>query len=81
MDATNDGLLTRDDAVLLADEMCAVLAPDAAPPVHQDIQDAYRQLWDELQRFADVDADAASPAVGSCADRLARAGRSAARVA
>ncbi len=57
MDATADGLLTRDDAVLRADQMCAVLAPDDSSPQHHDIQVAYQQLWDELQRFADVDAD------------------------
>jgi Ca2+-binding EF-hand superfamily protein len=59
LDATADALLTREDLVARADQMCAVLATDEASPTHQDIQSAYRQAWDELMRFADTNKDGA----------------------
>jgi Ca2+-binding EF-hand superfamily protein len=59
LDATGDALLTRDDVIVRADQMCAVLAPEDGSQAHQDIQSAYRQAWDELLRFADANADGA----------------------
>lgn len=57
LDATDDGLITRDDAVRRADQLCSGLALDAASRARGDVQAAYRQLWDELMRFADADED------------------------
>jgi Ca2+-binding EF-hand superfamily protein len=57
LDATADGLITQDDAVARADQLCAGLGLDAASPAHRDLQSAYRQCWDELMCFADADAD------------------------
>ncbi len=57
LDATADGLLSRDDFAVRADQMCAGLAPDAASPHHQELQSAYRQAWDELRYYADCDHD------------------------
>jgi len=57
LDATADGLITQDDAVARADQLCAGLGLDAASPAHRDLQSAYRQCWDELMRFADAGFD------------------------
>lgn len=54
LDATADGLLTRDDAVLRADQLCTGLGLDAASQAHGDLHSAYQQCWDELMRFADA---------------------------
>jgi Ca2+-binding EF-hand superfamily protein len=59
LDATEDGLITREDALRRADQLCTGLALDEESPAHSDIQSAYCQLWDELMRFADADADGA----------------------
>ena len=59
LDVTDDGLITSDDTVVLADQVCTALALDAESAAHREIQAAYRQLWDELMRVADADADGA----------------------
>ena len=57
LDATEDARITRDDVLRRADQLCAGLALDDASAAHREIQSAYRQLWDELMRFADVNED------------------------
>jgi len=59
LDATGDGLLTLDDAIRRADQMCAGLAPDPASAAHRELQAAYRTYWRQLARFADADDDGA----------------------
>ena len=59
LDLTGDGLITREDAVLTADTLCAGMGVDDGSAAHAEIQAAYRQLWDELMRFADANDDGA----------------------
>jgi Ca2+-binding EF-hand superfamily protein len=59
LDATADGVLTRDDVVLRAEQLCTGLGLDAASQAHREIHSAYRQCWGELLRFADSDEDGA----------------------
>jgi Ca2+-binding EF-hand superfamily protein len=59
LDASGDGLITHADAMLRADQLSDGFELDEASPARRDIQAAYRQLWDELLRFADTDDDGA----------------------
>ena len=59
IDATGDGLITRDDALRRAAQLCAAVAPEAQSAAYRDIRGAYEQLWAELMRFADADEDGA----------------------
>ena len=57
LDATHDGLISRDDATMRANQVCAAVAPDEASESHRDIQTAYGRLWEELMRYADAEGD------------------------
>ena len=55
LDATGDGLITQEDALQRAAQLCTGLALDEDSPAHRELHRAYQQLWDELMRFADAD--------------------------
>ncbi|WP_433513220.1 EF-hand domain-containing protein [Nonomuraea sp. CA-143628] len=59
LDSTGDGQIAADDFKRIADDLCAVVAPDPDSRQHQAIHQLCADWWEHVREDADIDGDAA----------------------